>query len=255
MNKVLAQFDSNKKYSPHSIMDIGFLGSLGGKFSPLDISDMMCWHDASDITTITKDAGDLVSQWDDKSGLARHLKQTTGSDQPKWLSTDKNSLDVIDFGAVGATNARMLHDAWTEEAQPITVFIVMEAPILANFSIDGLATAKRNAIFCPGGNSNLRIYAGTVLEASTSVAGNWVYMFAVYDGGSSTFTAKDGTNTESASGNAGIEGITGYTLQTLFTQGSDFANDKVAEFIAYHKAVVDPERQRMLDYLSDKWGI
>jgi hypothetical protein len=52
--------------------------------------------DASDTSTITEAGGD-VSQWDDKSGNARHVIQATGANQPTTGANTQNGLNVLDF--------------------------------------------------------------------------------------------------------------------------------------------------------------
>lgn len=53
-------------------------------WSPADLAGtLVAWYDAQDVGTITQSGGD-VSQWDDKSGNARHMVQATGSRQPAY---------------------------------------------------------------------------------------------------------------------------------------------------------------------------
>lgn len=70
------------------------VGSWQG-FTPLSLGPAM-WFDASDTATITSSAG-LVSQWDDKSGNARHATQATSSLQPTTGSQTQNGLNVLSF--------------------------------------------------------------------------------------------------------------------------------------------------------------
>jgi len=55
-------------------------------WTPAEI-DTELWLDADDASTITETGG-AVSQWDDKSGNARHATQATGSKQPLYTSSD-----------------------------------------------------------------------------------------------------------------------------------------------------------------------
>jgi hypothetical protein len=56
------------------------------------------WLDADDAGTITKDGGDLVSQWNDKSGNARHVTQATAANQPTYQAAGLNSKPTVYFG-------------------------------------------------------------------------------------------------------------------------------------------------------------
>lgn len=49
---------------------------------PLSISGLQAWYDADDASTFTFSSGNVVSQWNDKSGNARHLTQGTVANQP-----------------------------------------------------------------------------------------------------------------------------------------------------------------------------
>lgn len=65
MNKVLAQFESNKKFSPHNLMNVGFLGAVGGgALSPTysdDFTGSDVWADAGEIgVDITNDELDFI---------------------------------------------------------------------------------------------------------------------------------------------------------------------------------------------------
>lgn len=66
-------------------------------------SDMTtsAWFDASDSGSITESGGS-VSQWNDKSGNARHLTQATGSKQPTYVSSQYLSFDGTDDELTGA---------------------------------------------------------------------------------------------------------------------------------------------------------
>lgn len=52
------------------------------------------WYDASDISTITLNSGN-VSQWNDKSGNARHATQTNAAYQTPYSSAQINGLNVL----------------------------------------------------------------------------------------------------------------------------------------------------------------
>jgi len=92
----------------------GFFG--GGLFgtrvasasTPLDYfgSALWGWWDASDISTLFQDSAattpvasdtDPVGYWGDKSGNARHGKQTTAGNRPTYAAAHLNGLGGIDF--------------------------------------------------------------------------------------------------------------------------------------------------------------
>jgi hypothetical protein len=58
-----------------------FSKQLGELWTPIEISTAL-WLDASDISTITKDGNNRVSEWRDKSGNNRHAVQPTTAGRP-----------------------------------------------------------------------------------------------------------------------------------------------------------------------------
>lgn len=58
-----------------------------------ELTDLAAWFDASDAASITQTGG-LVSQWNDKSGNARHATNT-GSNRPTTGSATINGLNCI----------------------------------------------------------------------------------------------------------------------------------------------------------------
>jgi len=73
---------------------------FGAPWTPANITTEL-WLDAADASTITESSG-AVSQWDDKSGNNRNATQTTGANQPQYISAGKNSLNLIRFTAANA---------------------------------------------------------------------------------------------------------------------------------------------------------
>lgn len=84
--KTITQVDHAKTITGDFTLDV--------PWTPAEITTV-AWYDANDATTITESGG-AVSQWDDKSGNARHLTQATGSEQP-ITGTDFNGLNSITF--------------------------------------------------------------------------------------------------------------------------------------------------------------
>lgn len=72
------------------------LRKKGPDFSPADLAGLALWLDASDLSTITHSGG-AVSQWDDKSGNARHVTQGTASAQPTTGAATQNGKNVLSF--------------------------------------------------------------------------------------------------------------------------------------------------------------
>jgi hypothetical protein len=77
----------------------------------------VAWYDSYDLTTITKDGGNLVSRWNDKLGGGHDLLQATGTNQPLWVLNDGVLFDGIDNFMVTGNFAF---------AQPMICYIILK---------------------------------------------------------------------------------------------------------------------------------
>lgn len=68
-----------------------------GNFVPTSLSGCILWLDANDLSTITKDGSNLVSQWNDKSTAGNNAVQATGAKQPLWTTNTLNGKAIVDF--------------------------------------------------------------------------------------------------------------------------------------------------------------
>jgi len=78
---------------------------LRSSFSPTDIPGLALWLDASDAASITLDGSNNVSQWNDKSGNARHVTQATVMNRPTPSTATLNGLTAIKFEAKTLTHS------------------------------------------------------------------------------------------------------------------------------------------------------
>lgn len=100
-------------------------------WSPTSLSGLMLWFDSTDVTSITKDGSNAVSQWNDKSGRAKHATQSTGSLQPTWVSAGRNGRDIIDFVA-SSTYMAMVSETLISNAAAWTIFWISKADVYDN---------------------------------------------------------------------------------------------------------------------------
>lgn len=59
------------------------------------------WLDAADASTVTTVSG-AVSQWNDKSGNARHATQSTSGNRPAYQASAQNGLSAVRFTAASS---------------------------------------------------------------------------------------------------------------------------------------------------------
>ena len=67
------------------------------QWDPASITTAL-WLDAADASTVTTVSG-AVSQWNDKSGNARHAIQPTAGSRPTYLTNTLNGKNVINWGS------------------------------------------------------------------------------------------------------------------------------------------------------------
>ena len=218
-------------------------GLVQQAFSPLDLSPVL-WLDASDTSTITESGG-AVSQWDDKSGNGNDVVQATAALQPTTGTKTLNSLNVIDFQDDG-----MNVTFSSSISQPNTIIIVLELDnTLFNGSFfDGSTAAARNL----GGTltTTYRMLSDTTITGGTADTDPHILRF-LFDGASSTLHV-DGTGV--ISGNAGAEGIAGFTVGNNYPVSGDFQGI-IAEVIIVDGTLTAGEIADTESYLANKWGI
>lgn len=91
-------------------------------FSPLAFAPVL-WLDADDLSTITE-SSNIVSQWDDKSGLGRNFSQGTSGNRPTLETNIQNGRSAISFNG----DKFLTHDAGSNAIKlfPVTVFFVLQ---------------------------------------------------------------------------------------------------------------------------------
>lgn len=229
--------------------------------APTDLAGCVGWWDASDAASITASGG-LVSQINDKSGLAAHASQGTSGSRPTLVSNALNGRSVLRFDG---GDALLGNFASTISTNAYSVFAVCKVTVGGNnfrvFSVAGAASSD----FASGSIIPCCQNAGVFgqLSAYDGVAGNVGAVsgfagYALFSGvrGSTTVTnAADGIKVAPAS----------TTLTTPVTRfgigapaqgisGGALWNGDIAEVIYYSAALSDTDRARVEKYLQQKWG-
>ena len=219
-------------------------------------TDLYLWYDASDLSTITKDGSNQVSQWNDKSGGGRHLTASgTGTDgMPLWVSAGQNGNNEIDF-----VNSKKMSKSGIELESTRTTFIVCKAG-------DNSGTDKSPLGFTDGGSYSADFYCPRIYTG-----GNQFYFNEI---GTSEFTETGIINTwrqwtslcksgGSALRMGGVEKATNTTTGTDTPDAmnvgnnhllnSDF-NRPIGEIIIYNRELTTSEIESVEAYLKAKWG-
>jgi hypothetical protein len=74
-----------------------FAGAIGASsWTPMNLTGIYQWFDATDAGSITKDGSDNVTQWADKTGNAGHLT-ASGTAGPLYVASSINSKPALTF--------------------------------------------------------------------------------------------------------------------------------------------------------------
>lgn len=239
----------------HGNSFISFLPSAA--FLPSDISDLKLWLDVNDAATITKNGGDLVSQWDDKSGEGNDVT-AAGSARPLWVDAVQNGLPIIRFDGVDdlLVSAAFSGGALT---QPTTVFVVCKMASISSgsnsFVFDGIASGNRHAMIDLNlaSANGYSLFAGALIQNTvTPIDMTNILLYDMIINGVSSELFKSGVSL--VSGDTGSNTMTGITIAAEFGGGFN-SNIDIAEIVLYNKTLTAQEKTDLTNYFNTKWGL
>ncbi|MAE51792.1 MAG: hypothetical protein CMH27_08275 [Micavibrio sp.] len=252
-------------------LSIGSIKTRLSKNSPLQYfgsSRLPLWLDASDESTITESSGN-VSQWDDKSGNNNHA--TASGTEPTTGTVTINSLNALDF----TTGQRMIVPYGAEFANSLGqhVFVVAEWDTLDTFSavysryagpgsrefnlLKLNNSAPANSFYCQftkDGSAVTTIGKVTTIEVDTP--------YVLYGSVQDDAYVEVGVNNARADQRSLITGSV-YDKPTTppnITIGDQSSTGvsmlgKIAEIIVVSGDLSIAEKDWILNYLGNKWGI
>ncbi|HEY3484972.1 MAG TPA: hypothetical protein VGK49_06280 [Ilumatobacteraceae bacterium] len=215
-------------------------------FAPTDIAGLTGWWDASDASTFTFGTGSAVSQWRDKSGMARHLDQATGAKQPTRDQT-VNGLSAVKFVA---SNQHILRGTHAASPRPKTAWAIVR-PDTANTATE---------VFIGHSNMSLRAQNVYGMDATASLYSSQAdtngvpaFVAGVFRDDSTSTIHVNGTT---ATGNAGTLG-SGTMVFSLGGNNSDaeHASYTICETGVYDGLLTAPQIAQLYAYAQSKWGI
>jgi hypothetical protein len=245
-------------------------------FVPSDIANLKAWYDASDTATITV-LGTAVSQWNDKSGNAYDLTQSTTAYKPQSGTRTQNGLNMLDYDGGDVLEAATASD-WTfmHNATGCTVFMAMFIDNVATnmYMIDTTGGTSGNTgvdIYRASGNLSGIITRGVngtyvcIADTQGALTANTAkYWYNKLNAGASPVSgrslgsvnnsAESGNNTEN---NALSTASPFHPLwvghwNTAYGEGVDGG---ICEVIIYSGAVSSGDITTINNYLATKWGI
>ena len=250
-------------------LGLGINSGGGARFTPKKISGLALWLDASDLSTITKDGSNYVSQWNDKSGKGFNVVQATGSAQPLWASNTIAFNGVVN-GLVSATNLDVLKNksggtfiivgklsTGIGTGKPLVIVTINGSAVASRLSVtsgDSVASAVRAG----GRRLDANTFAGTVQEAVT-LDTNYIFT-GIADYANAKAYMYVNNVLESTLDPFQTAGNTSDTAANAISIGSN--NDLsvltkcvINEVILYEKVLTSNELSRVNQYLSRKWSV
>lgn len=246
-----------------------------GRFSrlaaidPASLAGLTGWWDASDPSTLFDNAtgGSVVApngevgRIIDQSGNFRHFTQDSGSLRPLRKTAIQNNLDVVRFDGI---NDRMVGNTYAslQASSASSIFIVANAKTIRT---DSSTPSLNEAVFSETffGHGAFVLRSGNVSafgedsEPRTASVSYTVDSFIVLSSWHEAGSLHVQTNQNaSASVALGTRTFTGGAAQ-LGTNydSSEFFDGDLGEMITYNVALSEANRNSVISYLMDKWGI
>jgi hypothetical protein len=222
------------------------------------------WLDAADASTITTVSG-AVSQWNDKSGNARHATQGTAGNRPIYTSSALNFKNVITFDG---SDDRLLTSAVSLHSGLYSVFTVAKTLTSNTVAIvcsqdRSTDNSTRNGQYIRTNNTTPESVAfnnsGSVFVATaTSTVTAWNSYGAIRDLSLMTSYANGTAGTSVAITGTASSSANPFTVGSRETNADTFSNPwngDIAEIIFIGSVVTTLDRQRIEGYLAHKWGL
>jgi hypothetical protein len=216
------------------------------------------WLDAADASTVTTVSG-AVSQWNDKSGNARHLTQASALTRPAYSVQGLNNRNVISFDGSDdflANNAIGL-PVGTSARSVFAVYQPLRTIAINNICGQGPANPISGQAFwlqfrAPLGDPYFAGFAADVGGGPDTITTTPKIAEIVYNGTTGTLygTGNQYNTTTVALSTEGNQFYAGCDSRVL-----SFCNALIGEILFIGSAVNDSTRQKIEGYLAHKWGL
>ncbi len=225
---------------------------FGGGFDPSTVSGLILHLDAN--LGITKDGGNLVSNWVDQSAEVNTVVQATGTNQPLWVDSVINGLPIIRFDGV---DNFMGKTTFTSGAisQPNTIYLVT-TPDTGSSGRFFDSWTNREMGWSESGSVDCAMYAGTIQQTVNPYTGGTAMTIFKYlfNGASSAIEQEDVSLALPAS-TVGTQTMSGVTLASAAAGDSAFGGFDLAYMLIYDSNVSSVDDTYIVDGLKAKFAI
>jgi len=222
-------------------------------FNPTSISGLRLWFDANDSTTISY-SGSNISQWNDKSGNARHA--TPYLSNCTYSATGFNGKPAIYFNS-STLQAPLPTGTFTNGATVITAYFCSGGgwgvPFTKSYSnvgdpFDIYQTSRYISSFASGTSFNSSINVANLSSPCLfGITGNKTSWNEYVNGGTQTYSNTTSNGFNDVNSNLFFIGGRWDKVTNLIGY--------VAETIVYAGVLSTLDRQKLEGYLAWKWGI
>lgn len=223
----------------------------GSSWTPASLTGLGGWWDASDASSFTYSSGSIVSQWNDKSGLGRHMTQGTVSAQPSRS------------GTIGGKSA-VLFDGTDDGLTTGTITIPSKPASLLLVARNTAASGQRDAYMSyDAGSADGRIfrtstgtvdtYQGNFLSTGASWGTTAAHSVALVLNGASSKIALD--SGAWVNGDAGLQSLgERLSIGSYKALGGEAWQGEICEAVFVAAGISDADKTSWFGYCATKWG-
>lgn len=201
------------------------------------------WYDSTALSTITKDASNFVSRWNDKLGSGHDLLQASGTNQPE-LRADGMFFDGID---------NFFKTAPFAYEQPEYVYLVMKQ--ITWSSLDAIFdgnTSTSGVLWQTGSSPNLSTFAGAGVNNNQLALDTWGIVRVLFNGIPSLLQINANAP---VTGNSGTSDMGGITMGSRGQADTRYAHMMVKEAIFRKAADSEANSNKIYNYLKSKYSL
>jgi len=233
--------------------------SLPSGFTPNSVYGLALWLDASDLTKITKDGSNNVSEWRDKSYYG-FIFQPAGSNKPVYSATGFNGKQAMTFNNKNGFQLVGQVNPYTMNRTNLTAFFVgrQNATSGANYIIDYYSTSSRFGMNLNMTGTNFWYRQDSSLYTGTTYSSNLYATWLFNDGGSPEASLYvNGTLVTSNSSFVALSSSSTCMkiAESCVSGGPTNFYGEIAEIVLYDRPLSTKERQNVESYLKSKWGL
>jgi len=231
--------------------------------SPDELDGCVLWLDAADTATITVTEG-RVSQWSDKSATAAHMIQADAAKRPLTGQLNLNGLNTLYFDGTRWLGGAAVLQQGDDSFSYFALWQRMDENTSARtvFEQADIAAAKgTRAALLTIGNGRTYGFNGQSNDAHTLapyLPGQWMMSGLEIDG-RATRNVSLYSNGDFYLGSINIEtqstGVSGACVGCKVANKAEIMSGYIAEIIVFDRVLSDMDRNAVLYYLQEKWGV